>query len=38
MLLAIAGLVLFGVSWGFFDCNNMPISCQITPPELRATG
>jgi MFS transporter, Spinster family, sphingosine-1-phosphate transporter len=36
--LAIAGLVLFGVGWGFFDCNNMPILCQITRPELRATG
>jgi MFS family permease len=35
---AIAGLVLFGVGWGFFDCNNMPILCQITRPELRATG
>ena len=38
MLLAIAGLVLFGASWGFFDCNNMPILCQIVRPELRATG
>jgi MFS family permease len=36
--LAIAGLVLFGIGWGFFDCNNMPILCQITRPELRATG
>ena len=36
--LAIAGLVLFGIGWGFFDCNNMPILCQIARPELRATG
>lgn len=36
--LAIASLVLFGVGWGFFDCNNMPILSQITRPELRATG
>lgn len=36
--LAIFGLVLFGIGWGFFDCNNMPILCQITRPELRATG
>ncbi|MDA1277902.1 MAG: MFS transporter [Verrucomicrobia bacterium] len=36
--LAIGGLILFGVGWGFFDCNNMPILCQITRPELRATG
>ncbi|MBL8809379.1 MAG: MFS transporter [Planctomycetaceae bacterium] len=35
---AIAGLVLFGIGWGFFDCNNMPILCQIARPELRATG
>ena len=35
---AIAFLVLFGLGWGFFDCNNMPILCQIARPELRATG
>ncbi|HCN76646.1 MAG TPA: MFS transporter [Verrucomicrobiales bacterium] len=36
--LAIVALVLFGVGWGFFDCNNMPILSQIVRPELRATG
>ena len=36
--LAIGGLILFGIGWGFFDCNNMPILCQVTRPELRATG
>jgi MFS family permease len=36
--LAITGLILFGIGWGFFDCNNMPILCQVTRPELRATG
>jgi MFS family permease len=35
---AIAFLVLFGLGWGFFDINNMPILCQITRPHLRATG
>ncbi len=35
---AIAFLILFGLGWGFFDCNNMPILCQITRPSLRATG
>jgi MFS family permease len=35
---AIAFLILFGIGWGFFDCNNMPILCQIVRPELRATG
>jgi MFS family permease len=36
--MAIACLLLFGTGWGFFDCNNMPILCQIVRPELRATG
>lgn len=35
---AIAFLMLFGIGWGFFDGNNMPILCQIVRPELRATG
>jgi len=35
---AVCGLIAFGLGWGFFDCNNMPILCQITRPELRATG
>jgi MFS family permease len=35
---AIAFLALFGLGWGFFDSNNMPILCQIARPELRATG
>jgi MFS family permease len=36
--LAIGSLILFGIGWGFFDCNNMPILSQIVRPELRATG
>lgn len=35
---AVAGLVVFGLGWGFFDCNNMPILAQIVRPEWRATG
>jgi len=35
---AVTGLIVFGFGWGFFDCNNMPILCQIARPELRATG
>jgi MFS family permease len=35
---AVAFLILFGLGWGFFDSNNMPILCQIARPELRATG
>ncbi len=38
LFLAVVFLILFGLGWGFFDCNNMPILCQITRPELRATG
>jgi MFS family permease len=36
--LAVAGLIVFGIGWGFFDTNNMPILCQIARPEWRATG
>lgn len=35
---AVAFMILFGLGWGFFDCNNMPILCQIARPEHRATG
>lgn len=35
---AVGFLILFGLGWGFFDCNNMPILCQIVRPQLRATG
>ena len=35
---AILFLLLFGLGWGFFDCNNMPILCQVARPEFRATG
>lgn len=35
---AVGFLVLFGLGWGFFDCNNMPILSQVVRPGLRATG
>ena len=38
LTLALVGLIVFGIGWGFFDCNNMPILCQIARPEHRATG
>jgi MFS family permease len=38
LMAAIVFMVLFGLGWGFFDCNNMPILCQITRSEYRATG
>jgi MFS family permease len=36
--MAIVALAIFGIGWGFFDCNNMPILSQIARPEVRATG
>lgn len=36
--MAVLALAVFGLGWGFFDCNNMPILSQITRPEVRATG
>ena len=36
--IAVGFLFLFGIGWGIFDCNNMPILAQIVRPELRATG
>jgi MFS transporter, Spinster family, sphingosine-1-phosphate transporter len=38
LAVAVGCLVLFGLGWGFFDCNNMPILCQVVRPQLRATG
>ena len=38
LAVAVSFLALFGLGWGFFDCNNMPILCQLVRPELRATG
>jgi MFS transporter, ACS family, D-galactonate transporter len=36
--LAILSTVLYGLGFGMFDANNMPILCQIAPPRFRATG
>jgi hypothetical protein len=38
LAISIAGLTIFGLGWGLFDCNNMPILCQIVKPQWRATG
>jgi MFS family permease len=35
---AIGFLILFGIGWGCFDCNNMPILSQLVAPHYRATG
>ena len=36
--LTIAGTAVFGLGFGMFDANNMPILCQIAPARFRATG
>ena len=38
LLVAICFLALFGIGWGFFDSNNMPILCQVVRRDLRTTG
>lgn len=38
LAVAVGFLMLFGLGWGFFDGNNMPILSQIVPPRMRATG
>ncbi len=38
LVVAVLFLILFGLGWGFFDGNNMPILSQIVRPQLRATG
>ena len=35
---AIGAAILFGIGFGLFDANGMPILCQFVPPHLRATG
>ncbi len=35
---AIAGLIVYGLSRGFSDTNMMPILCQVADPRYRATG
>ncbi|MDB6120872.1 MAG: transporter [Verrucomicrobiaceae bacterium] len=35
---AIISAALFGIGFGLFDTNNMPILCQVVPPRMRATA
>ncbi len=37
-LSVVGAAVLFGIGFGMFDANNMPILCQFVPPNLRATA
>ncbi|MBK0370866.1 MFS transporter [Flavobacterium agrisoli] len=34
----ILGAILFGLGFGIYDTNNMPILCQFVSPRYRATG
>ena len=36
--LAILCTLFYGLGFGMFDANNMPILCQVAPPRLRATA
>jgi MFS transporter, ACS family, D-galactonate transporter len=38
MEVILAGGLLFGMGFGIFDVNNMPILCQFVSPRYRATG
>ena len=38
LLAVVFGTVLFGVGFGFFDANNMPILCQFVSSRYRATA
>ncbi len=37
-VVAIAGLLVYGMARGFSDSNMMPILCQVADPRYRATG
>jgi len=34
----VAGGIIFGIGFGMFDANNMPVLCQFVPPGNRAAG
>ena len=34
----VTALLIAGVGRGAYDCNTMPVMCQFTRPETRATG
>jgi len=36
--LLVAAFLVFGFGKGLYDCNTMPVLCQIARPELRSTG
>src|SRR5262249_44390769 len=34
----VAALLIFGFGRGLYDCNTMPVLCQVAQPEYRSTG
>ena len=38
LFLIVSGAILFGLGFGIFDVNNMPILCQFVSSRYRATG
>ncbi|MCF0183651.1 MAG: MFS transporter [Bacteroidaceae bacterium] len=38
MAMVVGGVLLFGIGYGIFDTNNMPILCQFVPTNSRATA
>ena len=38
LVAAVAAGLIFGIGYGMFDTNNMPILCQFVPSRLRATA
>lgn len=38
LLMIVSGALFFGLGFGMFDVNSMPILCQFVSPRYRATG
>jgi len=38
LFMIVTGAIMFGLGFGIFDVNNMPILCQFVPSRYRATG
>jgi MFS family permease len=38
LFMIVTGALMFGLGFGIFDVNNMPILCQFVPSRYRATG
>ena len=38
LIMIVCGGILFGIGFGMFDANNMPILCQFFSPRYRAAG